>query len=67
MTCNLIILRPNLESGLIILFLEGNKLSFYKKFCQEIESRLWRQKMPKLKLYETEDFLKVFFYSEIAG
>ncbi|MBA7689778.1 hypothetical protein ES703_98289 [subsurface metagenome] len=42
-------------------------LSFFKKFCDEIRSRMWRLKKAKNARYEKEDFLKVFFFSEIIG
>ena len=42
-------------------------LSFFKKFCEEVTSRTWRFKKSKNSRYKEEDFLKVFFFSEILG
>jgi len=42
-------------------------LSFFKKFCDTITSRMWKFKRAKNSRYEDADFLKVFFYSEIIG
>ena len=42
-------------------------LAFFKKFCNVISERTWRSKRAKNARYRAEDFLKVFFYSEIAG
>jgi len=42
-------------------------LTFFKKFCNAIISRMWRFKRAKNARYEDQDFLKVFFYSEIIG
>jgi hypothetical protein len=42
-------------------------LAFFKKFCDAIQSRMWRLRKAKNARYNTEDFLRVFFYSEITG
>ena len=42
-------------------------LSFFKKFCDAIISRMWKFKRAKNSKYEDIDFLKVFFFSEIIG
>jgi len=42
-------------------------LSFFKKFCDAIISRMWKFKRARNSRYEDIDFLKVFFYSEIIG
>jgi hypothetical protein len=42
-------------------------LSFFKKFCEEVKSRTWRFKRSRNSRYKEEDFLKVFFFSEILG
>jgi hypothetical protein len=42
-------------------------LSFFKKFCDAIKSRTWRFKKRKNSRYEENDFIKVFFFSEILG
>jgi hypothetical protein len=67
MTSTIILPSPIVGSGLIPPFSEDSNLSFFKNFCEEIKSRLWKVKKPKFRLYETEDFLKVFFFSEISG
>lgn len=67
MSNKIILPFPIVGSGLIPPFSRDNNLSFFKKFCEEIKSRLWRVKKPRFKLYETEDFLKAFVYSEICG
>jgi len=60
---------PNsvLNSGIKPLLSNHNMLSFFKKFCDEIKSRMWRLKKARNARYEKEDFLKVFFFSEIIG
>ena len=42
-------------------------LSFFKKFCDAIISRMWKFKRARNRRYEDMDFLKVFFFSEIIG
>jgi len=42
-------------------------LSFFKKFCDAIVSRMWKFKRAKNAKYEDLDFLKVFFFSEVIG
>jgi len=42
-------------------------LSFFKKFCDAIISRMWQFKRARNRRYEDVDFLKVFFFSEIIG
>ena len=42
-------------------------LSFFKKFCNEISSRMWATKKARNARYEKEDYLRVFFFSEIIG
>ncbi len=42
-------------------------LAFFKKFCDTIVSQKWKFKRAKNARYEDQDFLKVFFYSEIIG
>ena len=60
---------PNsvLNSGIKPLLSNQYLLSFFKKFCDEIRSRMWRLKKAKNARYEKEDFLRVFFFSEIVG
>jgi hypothetical protein len=42
-------------------------LSFFKKFCDAIKSRTWRFKKGRNSRCKEEDFLEVFFFSEIIG
>jgi hypothetical protein len=42
-------------------------LAFFKKFCDAIQSRMWRFKKAKNARYDVRDFLRIFFYSEITG
>ena len=60
---------PNPINGLGIksLLSNHNMLSFFKKFCDAITSRMWKYKKPKNMKYNDIDFLKVFFFSEIIG
>jgi len=53
--------------GIKSLLSNDNILAFYKKFCDEIRSRMWRTKKAKNSRYDGSDFLKVFFFSEIMG
>ena len=53
--------------GIKSLLSNHNMLSFFKKFCDATTSRSWRFKKAKNSRYEEEDFLKVFFISEILG
>ena len=57
----------DLEAELKPLFSNEYMLAFFKKFCDVIQSRMWRVKKAKNARYEAEDFLRVFFYSEITG
>jgi len=56
-----------LNSGIKPLLSNQYMLSFFKKFCDEIRSRMWRLKKAKNARYKKDDFLKVFFFSEIIG
>jgi len=60
---------PNsfLNLGFKSLLSNDNILSFYKKFCDEITSRMWKFKRAKNSRYKDYDFLRVFFFSEIIG
>jgi len=60
---------PNsfLNLGIKSLLSNDTILAFYKKFCDEISSRMWTFKRAKNVKYEDKDFLKVFFFSEIIG
>ena len=60
---------PNsiLNSGIKSLLSNQYMLSFFKKFCNAITSRMWNFKRAKNARYEDIDFLKVFFFSEIIG
>jgi hypothetical protein len=49
------------------LFSNKNMLAFFKKFCEAIKSHAGGFKKAKNAKYEIEDFLQVFFYSEITG
>ncbi len=42
-------------------------LSFFKKFCDAIKSRMWMFKRAKNTRYKDIDLLKVFFFSEVIG
>ena len=57
----------DLEVELTPLFSNEYMLAFFKKFCDAIQSRMWSFKRGKNARYEAEDFLRVFFYSEITG
>ena len=54
-------------SEMLPLFSNEYMLSFFKKFCDAVKSRMWRSKKGKNVKYELEDFLKVFFLAEISG
>ena len=49
------------------LFSNEYMLAFFKKFCHAIKSRMWKFKKKKNARYDADDFLRVFFYSEITG
>ena len=55
------------NSGLKSLLSNHSMLSFFKKFCDAIASRMWVLKKRKNSRYKASDFLKVFFFSEIIG
>jgi len=57
----------DLEAELKPLFSNEYMLAFFKKFCDAIQSRMRRFKRGKNARYEADDFLGVFFYSEITG
>lgn len=56
-----------LRLGIKSLLSDEYMLSFFKKFCDSITSRIWKYKKPKNWKYNDIDFLKVFFFSEIIG
>ena len=55
------------KSGLESLLSNHNMLTFFKKFCDAIISRMWKFKRAKNSRYKDSDFLRVFFFSEIIG
>ena len=57
----------DLEDELKPLFSNEYMLAFFKYFCDVIESQMWGWKKAKNARYDTEDFLRVFFYSEMTG
>lgn len=57
----------DLEAELKPLFSNEYMLAFFKYFCIEIESQIWWWRKAKNARYDAEDFLRVFFYSEITG
>ncbi len=59
--------NPLYGLGIKSLLSNHNMLSFFKKFCDSIISRMWKYKKPKNTKYNDIDFLKVFFFSEIIG
>ncbi len=62
-----IVNNPNREFGFESLLSDEYMLSFFKKFCNAITSRMWKHKKPKNWKYCDIDFLRVFFFSEIVG
>jgi len=62
-------LSPNSieRTGVKSLLSNHYMLAFFKKFCDAIGSRTWKFKRAKNARYEDQDFLKVFFFSEIIG
>jgi hypothetical protein len=62
-----IVNMPNKISGFKPLLSDEYMLSFFKKFCNAITTRMWRFKKAKNSRYDDIDFLKVFFLSEIVG
>ena len=62
-----IVPKPIIELRTKSLLSNQYMLTFFKKFCDAIISRMWRFKRAKNARYEDQDFLKVFFYSEIIG
>lgn len=57
----------DLEDELKPLFSNEYMLAFFKNFCDAIKSQMWGWKKAKNARYDAEDFLRVFFYSEITG
>ena len=55
------------KTGVKSLLSNDNMLTFYKKFCDAIKSHTWRFGKRRNSRYKEEDFLKVFFFSEILG
>jgi len=62
-----IFLNPFLNVGIKPLLSNDNMLTFFKKFCDAITSRIWKYKKPRDWKYTDIDFLKVFFFSEVMG
>lgn len=67
MLINKISPNPFLNVGIKSLLSNDNMLTFFKKFCDAIISRIWKYKKPRNWKYTDIDFLKVFFFSEIMG
>jgi len=67
MRVNQILPNSILNFGIKSLLSNQYMLSFFKKFCDAIASRMWIFKRAKNARYEDIDFLKVFFFSEIIG
>lgn len=57
----------DLKAELGPLFSNEYMMSFFKKFCDAIRSRMWMFNRAKNARYEAKDFLRVFYYSEITG
>lgn len=57
----------DLEAELKPLFSNEYMLAFFKNFCGSVESQAWGWKKAKNARYDAEDFLRVFFYSEMTG
>jgi len=55
------------ETEITPLFSNEYILAFFNNFCEEIKSQMWGWKKGKNARYNAEDFLRVFFYSEMAG
>ena len=53
--------------GVKSLLSDEYMMSFFKKFCDAIVSRMWNFKRAKNARYKNIDFLKVFLFSEIIG
>ncbi|MBN1801714.1 MAG: hypothetical protein JW891_09430 [Candidatus Lokiarchaeota archaeon] len=62
-----VFLRSGGNFGVESLLSNQYMLAFFKKFCESVSNHTWRSKRAKNARYRVEDFLKVFFYSEIAG
>lgn len=56
-----------LSLGIKSLLSNDSIISFFKKFCDAVITRTWRFKKARNSRYEEQDFLKVFFFSEILG
>ncbi|MBD3255816.1 MAG: transposase [Candidatus Lokiarchaeota archaeon] len=67
MRINYIAPLSDLETELKPLFSNEYMLAFFKNFCEQIESQMWSWRKAKNARYDAEDFLRVFFYSEITG
>lgn len=59
--------NPFLNVGIKPLLSNDSMLTFFKKFCDAITSRIWKYKKPRDWKYTDIDFLKVFFFSEVMG
>ena len=59
--------NPFLNVGIKPLLSNDSMLTFFKKFCDAITSRIWKYKKPRNWKYTDIDFLKVFFFSEVIG
>ncbi len=56
-----------LRLGIKSLLSTDNILAFFKNFCEEVTSRMWKRNKPRNYIYRDSDFLKVFFLSEVLG
>jgi hypothetical protein len=67
MPLNKISPNPFLDLGVKSFLSNHNMMPFFKKFCDAVTSHTWWFKKAKNSKYGQEDFLKVFFFSEILG
>lgn len=62
-----IVPHPFQDIGIKSLLSNQYMLAFFKKFYNAIVSRMWKFKRAKNAKYEDNDFLRMFFFSEIVG
>lgn len=59
--------RPLMGLGIKSLLSNDNIIAFFKKFCDAVTTHTWRFKKTRNSKYDEQDYLMVFFISEILG
>jgi hypothetical protein len=59
--------NSDLNSGIKSLLSNQYMLAFFKRFCNAVQSRMWKFRKARNLRYKDIDHLQVFFFSEVMG